>query len=59
MDTSNIWTTVLPGEESIEALWKDQKGVDPNTGNMWLTPRMERAAAVLTKKWEEEANQDA
>ena len=38
----------------LEELWKKQKGVDPNTGKMWLTPRMERDAKTLQDHWDAE-----
>jgi hypothetical protein len=44
---------ILPGEEEIESLWHKQKGLDPETGRMWLTPRMERAAKKLQDNWDE------
>ena len=31
-------------EAQIEALWREQKGIEPKTGEMWLTPRMKREA---------------
>jgi hypothetical protein len=41
-------------EIEIERLWKEQKGIDPETGKMWLTPRMERNAEETVKSWEQE-----
>jgi NitT/TauT family transport system ATP-binding protein len=38
-------------EEALEQLWKEQKGVNPQTGKMWLTPRMEREAKKIEKAW--------
>jgi hypothetical protein len=35
------------GEEAGEAIWISQKGVNPKTGKMWLTPRMQREAARI------------
>jgi len=46
---------VQAGEEALEALWKEQKGVNPETGEMWLTPRMEREAKQLAKRLESES----
>lgn len=46
-----------PEEAAEEQRWKETGGVDPDTGEMWLTPRMERNAAALVatwKKWEED-----
>ena len=42
---------VRKGEEKVEALWKKQGGVDPKTGRMWLTPRMERMARRMQEEW--------
>lgn len=36
-------------EEEEEVLWFEQKGVDPVTGKMWLTKRMELIAEELKK----------
>ncbi len=44
---------VRPDELALEALWKAQKGVDPETGKAWLTPRMERIAAATAAAWEQ------
>lgn len=41
-------------EEELERLWKETGGVDPETGKMWLTPRMEREAEKLVKEWEKQ-----
>jgi hypothetical protein len=38
-------------ERKIEEVWKLYKGVDPETGKAWLTPRMERDARVLELQW--------
>ncbi|MEK6833206.1 MAG: hypothetical protein AABY32_04105 [Nanoarchaeota archaeon] len=38
----------------IEKLWVDQKGIDPKTGQSWLTPRMEREAIRLTENYHKE-----
>lgn len=43
-------------EVEIESLWHDQRGIDPRTGKMWLTPRMEREASALQKHWDSEAS---
>ena len=43
---------VWPDELALEVLWKSQKGVNPETGEAWLTPRMERIAAETVKGWE-------
>jgi hypothetical protein len=37
-------------EDKLEELWLIQKGVDPDTGKMWLTPRMEREAKILAEQ---------
>ena len=31
-------------EAQLEGMWKATKGVMPDTGDLWLTPRMEREA---------------
>lgn len=36
-------------EAAAERHWREQGGVDPNTGKMWLTPRMERNAIRLAE----------
>lgn len=41
-------------EEELELLWQEQKGIDPETGRMWLTPRMEREAKELEKELKNE-----
>lgn len=33
--------------DDIEQLWKDQKGIDPQTGKAWLTPKMMEEAKRL------------
>lgn len=38
-------------EDRIEELWREQAGIDPETGEAWLTPRMEREAAALEEAW--------
>ena len=43
---------ILPGEEAIEAKWKATRGIQRESGEMWLTPRMEREAARLQRVWE-------
>ena len=35
---------IAPHEQAIEDKWKEQQGVDPETGAVWLTPRMTRNA---------------
>lgn len=50
---NSIEEPILPGEETIEQLWREQKGVDLGTGKMWLTPRMERNAKRLVTAWAE------
>lgn len=43
-------------EARLERLWKLEGGVDPETGEMWLTPRMERDATKIKEHldgWEE------
>ena len=44
---------VWPDEYALETLWKSQKGINPETGEAWLTPRMERLAAETVKTWQE------
>ncbi len=44
-------------EDNLEKLWKEQGGIDPVTGEMWLTPRMERRAEELRKIWDEETEE--
>lgn len=39
-------------EQELELLWKKTGGVCPQTGKMWLTPRMIRDAEKLVKTWE-------
>jgi hypothetical protein len=51
-DDDPNYDKVLPGEEAEEARWKVESGVDPDTGRMWLTPRMERNAQRLVDIWE-------
>lgn len=43
-------------EKALEQIWKDTKGVNPETGKMWLTPRMERDAAKLEESWAQSAD---
>ena len=38
-------------EEELERLWKETGGVDPKSGKMWLTPRMERIAQQVAASW--------
>ena len=45
---------ILPGEEEIEEKWKLEKGINAETGQMWLTPRQLRAAKRLEEVWEEQ-----
>lgn len=40
-------------EKELERLWKLTGGIDPNTGEMWLTPRMEREAQELAERMRE------
>ena len=42
-----------PCESDIEERWLIEKGVNPETGEAWLTPRMERNAARLAAAWDE------
>ena len=48
---------VYPGEEPIEERWKREKGIDPATGEMWLTPRMLRASKRLQEMWERQESE--
>lgn len=36
-------------EDEIERLWRQQGGICPETGRMWLTPRMHRNSIELAK----------
>ena len=38
-------------EKESELLWVEQKGISPDTGEMWLTPRIERLA-LEPQAWE-------
>lgn len=50
-------TDVVRDEEKlIEEMWQQQKGVRPDTGEAWLTPRMERNVKKTVQGW---AKQDA
>jgi hypothetical protein len=42
-------------EAELEQLWRDTKGINPKTGEMWLTPRMARGAAKTAEAWQSEA----
>lgn len=48
MSMSDEYDLVWPGEEAEEARWKREGGVDFD-GMMWLTPRMQRIAARISK----------
>lgn len=48
-DPDSVW----PGEEQIEAQWKQDEGVDFE-GKAWLTPRMLRQSARLLQAWMDE-----
>lgn len=41
-------------ENALTALWHKQKGIDPETGRMWLTPLMERGAVATSLEWSKE-----
>jgi len=46
----NPATDDYPMCEAInEREWRATKGIDPRTGHMWLTPRMERNAVGMTR----------
>lgn len=47
-------TKIVKMDDGSFELWRQQKGVDPETGEMWLTPEMEKEAADLAKQWEKE-----
>jgi hypothetical protein len=45
------YNAVWPGEQCLEDMWRDTNGID-STGNMWLTPRMERMAKYTQEQWD-------
>jgi hypothetical protein len=46
--------SIWPGEEFIEQNWKETRGIQKESGKMWLTPRQERVADNLVKVWAEQ-----
>lgn len=44
-------TTQREREKAYERLWKLTGGVNPHTGEAWLTPRMKREAKSLMDSW--------
>lgn len=45
-----------PHEKEVENLWREQKGVNPETNEMWLTPRMKRNAIRTAATFDLEEN---
>jgi len=42
-------------ETLLEMLWRLSGGIDPATGKMWLTPRMEREVESLKQRCKDES----
>jgi hypothetical protein len=53
-DKEKLKVLLDESEEELELLWKETGGIDPETGKMWLTPRMEQEAVALDKSLSEE-----
>ena len=53
-DSESFMDTYPDSESDVENLWHKQGGINPDSGKMWLTPRMHRNAAILKKRWEKE-----
>lgn len=47
--------SIQPWEREVEKAWHEQRGVNPITGRMWLTPRMERVGMRVTGQLREQA----
>lgn len=42
-------------EKDVEKLWIDIGGINPKTGEIWLTPRMHRQSQALINYWGEDS----